>query len=671
MTARHRSPGPAPTRHLLDLPHHDGSPLHVGTRHPAPGEAVRVRVRVPHAHRARQVVVRVLRDGEPALSAAVVEHEDERETWWGADVLVHNPVTRYRFFLEGGPGSPVPYGWLNGTGLHPRDVPDHDDFVLSSHEPAPEWVEDAVVYQVFPDRFARSSGAPDVHAQGTAPGWAVPASWDEPVLPRDQDGREVAAQWFGGDLDGVAEHLDHLVDLGVTCLYLTPVFEGRSNHRYDASSFDGVDPALGGTDALVRLTAAAHARGLRVVGDLTTNHTGVEHEWFVEAAGDRDAPSAAYYRFRAHPHDYVSWLDVPSLPKLDHSSPTLRDALYRGRESVVGRWLHDPVALDGWRIDVANMTGRYAHADDAHDVARDLRATMAAARDETGRETWLLAEHGHDAGGDLAGDGWHGTMNYTGFTRPVWTWLRPDPAPPASSERERVTFLGLPVEVPRLPGGSVARTMDAFRAGMPWRAWTASSTQLDSHDTARVRTVLGGGEGYPADGGPSGAAHRGEPAAELARELHHVAVALLLTLPGVPTVFAGDEIGLTGVNGEHSRTPFPWHDRDAWDERTLAWHRLLVGLRREHVALRRGGFRWVAVQDDSLTFLREHPDQRVLVHVARAEHPPVEIPVSALGTTAVREGRALVGGDGVRQSEQALTLSCAGPAACVYLLGVD
>lgn len=671
MSPRHRREGPPADGHLLDLPHHDGSPLHVAVRHPRPGDVVRVRVRVPHAHRARQVVVRVLRDAEPALSAATVEHEDDRETWWGADVLVHNPVTRYRFFLEGDTGSPVHYGWLNGTGLHPRDVPDHDDFVLSSHEPAPEWVEDAVVYQVFPDRFARSSAAPPVDAPGVAPAWAAPAHWDEPVLPRDQDGREVAAQWFGGDLDGVVEHLDHLVDLGVTCLYLTPVFEGRSNHRYDAVSFDHADPVLGGTEALARLTTAAHERGLRVVGDLTTNHTGVGHEWFASASADPSAPSAAYYRFREHPHDYVSWLDVPSLPKLDHSSDALRDALYRGRDSVVGRWLHDPVALDGWRIDVANMTGRYAGADDAHGVARDLRATMAAARDETGRGTWLLAEHGHDAGGDLAGDGWHGTMNYTGFTRPVWTWLRPDPAPPASSERERVTFLGLPIEVPRLPGEAVARTMDAFRAGMPWRAWTASSTQLDSHDTARVRTVVGGGEGYPADGGPSGAAHRDEPAARTARELHHVGVALLLTLPGVPTVFAGDEIGLTGVNGEHARTPFPWDDRGAWDEETLEWHRLLVRLRREHVALRRGGFRWAAVREDSLTFLREHPDERVLVHVARAAHPPVEIPVPALGTRAIRDARALVGGDSVRQSEQALTLSCAGPAACVYLLGVD
>ncbi len=663
MTARHRS-----VEVLLDLPHHDGSPLYVSTRSPAAASTVTLRVRVPHAHRAKQLVVRAVRDGEPALVAAAVQSEDEHGTWWAADVVLHNPVTSYRFFLEGAPGTPVPYGWLNATGLHHRDVPDAADFVLSSHASAPEWVEDAVVYQVFPDRFARSSSAPPVDAEGVPPAWAAPARWDDPVLPRDQDGRDVEAQWFGGDLDGVTEHLDHLVDLGVTCLYLTPVFEGRSNHRYDASSFDQVDPVLGGTAALARLTAAAHERGLRVIGDLTANHTGAGHEWFAAAQADPQAPSAAYYRFREHPHDYVAWLDVPSLPKLDHSAGTLRDALYRGRDSVVGRWLHDPVALDGWRIDVANMTGRYADVDDAHAVARDVRATMREAEQETGRETWLLAEHGHDAGADLVGDGWHGTMNYAGFTRPVWTWLRPGPTTPASSGTDRITFLGLPIEVPRLSGRATARTMDDFRSGMPWRAWQASSTQLGSHDTARVRTVLGGGEGYPADGGPSGGALAGTRRAERARALHHVGLALLMTLPGVPTVFAGDEIGLTGVNGEHARTPFPWDRPETWDAATLEAYRSWIGVRREHVALRRGGFRWVAVQDDALTFLREHEEGTVLVHVARAAHPPVEIDVAVLGT---RSARRLVGEGPVGQSERALTLSCAGPAARVYLLGVD
>ncbi len=647
---------------LLDRPHHDGSPLYVSNDNPSPGESVTVRLRVPHAHRATQVVLRSVRDGEPHLVAATVQSQDERQTCWAADLCVHNPLTRYRFFLAGAPGSPLPYGWLNATGLHGRDVPDSCDFIALSYPGPPGWVADAVVYQVFPDRFARSAGAPDLSA--AAPPWARPAAWNEPVVPR---GPGVATQWYGGDLDGVTEHLEHLQDLGVTVLYLTPVFEGRSNHRYDASSFERVDPALGGDEALARLTAAAHRRGIRVLGDLTTNHTGVGHEWFTSAQADPQSASASYYRFRDHPDDYVSWLDVPSLPKLDHSSVALREALYTGPGSVLGRWLREPVALDGWRVDVANMTGRYGAVDDTHAVARELRATMAAADRETGRSTWLLAEHGHDAGADLPGDGWHGTMNYAGFTRPVWTWLHPTTAPPETVPQDRVTFLGLPVEVPSLPGQACTATMDDFRAAMPWRSWLHSSTLLGTHDTPRVRTVLGGGQGYPGDGGPLGLAHRGTPSGEHARALHLAALALLFTLPGVPTVFAGDEIGLTGVNGEHARTPFPWDRRQDWDQETLAAHRTWIALRREHQALRRGGLRWVHVQEDSLTFLREHPSGSVLVHVARAEHEPVVLPASALGD---RPPSCLVGTGPVRQSDSTLTLPASGPGAHAYQLGV-
>ena len=217
-------------------------------------------------------------------------------------------------------------------------------------------------------------------------------------------------------------------------LYLTPVFPARSNHRYDASTFDHVDPVLGGDEAFAALVEAAHARGLRVMGDLTTNHTGDAHEWFLAARADAASPEAGFYSFDEHPERYASWLGVTSLPKLDQSSPELRARLYDGPGSVVARWLE--AGLDAWRIDVANMTGRAGAQDLAHDVARTLVATARAVRPDA----WVLAEHGHDAGGDLQGDGWHGTMDYAGFTRPVWTWLAtatPSAAASSASPRRR------------------------------------------------------------------------------------------------------------------------------------------------------------------------------------------------------------------------------------------
>src|SRR5699024_9513843 len=173
------------------------------------------------------------------------------------------PVTHDRFALvrDGG------VAWRSADGIHDRGVTDAHDFRISTHAPGPTWLRDAVVYQIFPDRFARSAAA----ATREQPGWAIPAAWDEEPIAR---GVETGWQFYGGDLDGIVERLEHIADLGVTTVYLTPVFPGQTCHRYDASTFDHVDPLLGGDDAYARLAEAVHARGLRLMGDLTTNHTG-------------------------------------------------------------------------------------------------------------------------------------------------------------------------------------------------------------------------------------------------------------------------------------------------------------------------------------------------------------------------------------------------------------
>jgi alpha-glucosidase len=581
---------------LLD-PHHDGSPTYLDPGPIRLGDTVPVRLWVPSRPgadaRDAQVHLRVWRDGEPSVTPARLDRTEEAGAWFTGEVEVRNPHVGYRFLVQGGGG----YRWVTSTGTWDHDVSDRSDFRLTTARPAPGWVADQIVYQVFPDRFA-SSGV-----QRRTPAWAQKTAWDAPVIGR---GPGSGTQWYGGDLDGVAEHLDALADLSASTLYLTPFFEGRSVHRYDALSFDQVDPALGGDAALDRLLDAAHRRGIRVVGDLTLNHTGSQHAWFRRAVADAASPEAGYYVFEHHPDRYESWLGVPSLPKLDHRSQELRRALYDGPGSVVARWLDR--GLDGWRIDVANMVGRLGAVDLAHEVARTVRATMAAGYEDA----WLLAEHGHDAAGDgdLSGEGWHGTMTYAGFTRPVWTWLADGTDP------HDVGYLGLPGPVPRRDGQAVVRAMREARSGAPWQAWAASTLHLDSHDTPRLRTITGGG-------GSGGVDHAGT-----GRQGHLLGLALQMTLPGVPVIFAGDELGLTGTTGEQSRTPYPWNG--LVDEQTRAQYRAWTRVRREQVALRRGGLRFVSVGADHLTFVREHPEQVVLVHVARAAHSPVVLPLAGL-----------------------------------------
>ena len=564
--------------HLLDDPHHDGSPLYVSTSEPSIGEEVTVRVRVPRANVERAVHLRTVRDGEPRIAPARLVATTASDRWYEAEVLVHNPVTCYRFLLD----EPAGYRWLNGRGVHRRDVPDAADFRLTVHAGAPAWMSSTVVYQVFPDRFGRSAAADE----RAVPPWAVPAAWgDEPLA----SGPDVGRQLFGGDLRGIEERLDHLEALGVGTLYLTPIFPGRSNHRYDASTFDSVDPLLGGDDALVSLVRAAHARGLRIVGDITTNHTGADHEWFRRALADPSSIEASFYYWTDEAPGHVGWLEHASLPKLDYRSHALRERMIDGPGSVVARWLDSPFGLDGWRVDVANMTGRYADQDETHDVARTIRGTVEG----VDPEAVLVAEHFHDAGADMTGDGWHATMNYSAFTRPVWSWLvSPTTAVPA---------LGLPAPMVRRTGRDMVATMRDFDSAVPWTVTAAQWNLLGSHDTARIRSLVG-------------------------PDLVEVAAGLLFTYPGTPVLFAGDELGLEGLNGEHARATMPWDRPERRDDATFAVYRALVAMRRSSEALRTGGLRWVIVEDDAVAFLRETPEASVLVLLARAPWPGACLP---------------------------------------------
>lgn len=601
---------------LLARPHHDGSAMYVSDIAPRPGDTVTVRVRVPHAAGVDEVHVRQVTDGEPEVRPARRIGSDDVEAWWEADVVCHNPVTNYRFVLRGGPTG---YQWLNGTGVHERDVPDAADFRITTYDPPPEWALDAVVYQVFPDRFARAADAPPVDE--IAPEWAIPAAWDEPVAG---DRETVGQQLYGGDLVGLAERLDHLQRLGVTTLYLTPVFPGRSNHRYDAATFEGVDPILGGDDALRRVVREAHARGLRVLGDLTTNHTGDAHDWFAAAQRDEHAPERDYYLYDED-GTYVSWLGVPSLPKLNHASPGLAERLFDAPDSGVRRWLGGEDGLDGWRVDVANMTGRWRDQDLAHDVARRMRRAVT----ETVPDGLLVGEHCHDHSQDADGDGWHGVMNYSGFTRPVWTWLRHREFAPK--------FLGLPLMVPRLDGSAVAETMDEFSAIVPWRSRIHSFTLLGSHDTTRVRTLVETPEHVMA------------------------AAALLLTMPGIPMITYGDEIGMAGDFGEDGRRPMPWDESD-WDRDIFAAYQKLIEVRHELEPLRRGGFRWVAVDDDALVFLRETATETVLVAVARSAY---RLSVRTSDLPGIDDHRTVMGRP-LETSGRETTLVLDGPGAGVW-----
>jgi alpha-glucosidase len=601
-------------------PHHDGSSLYVGAQTPAFGDQVPVRVRVPRSAGVDAVYLRVVEDAEPRYFKATASSHQDGEDWYTADIKVHNPVTHYRVLLD---RAAAGYTWLNGTGEHSREVADRHDFRLTTYDPGPEWGPDSVVYQIFPDRFGRSR-------EREMPDWAVPAQWSDPVI---HVGPQTPLQFYGGDLDGVTEHLDHLTDLGVTAIYLTPIFPARSNHRYNATSFDRVDPLLGGDEALARLSTAAHGRGMHVIGDFTTNHSGDDHDWFTAAKAG--GPERGFYYFDDHSDagfdnhgNYVSWMDHPTLPKFNLDSAELRGRLFGPGDSVVARWLRPPFDLDGWRIDVANMTGRYGPFDHGHDVARELRATLDAVRPGSA----LLAEHCHDYSADLIGDGWQGAMNYAGFTRPVWSWL--------TASDNGLGFLGMPQRIPRRRGADTVATMRDFLASTPWKVALRHWNLLASHDTPRFRTVTGDPVGV------------------------HLGVGLQMTYPGAPMIFAGEELGLEALDGEHARTPMPWSRPGSWDRGTLDAFRDLIAVRRAHPALRTGGLRWVIEADDAIGYLRETADERLLVVVARAPWSGATLP----GRLAAGRPQTCYGGVDLVASERVIVVPGDGPGVGIWRL---
>ena len=581
---------------------------------------MRVRVRVPEAFGAvASVYVRSTPDREPRFEAARLLGARDGWQWWEAGVAVLNPVTGYRFLINRADGE---HWWVNAAGAHDSERLDSDDFKLLSYPAPPDWAASSVMYQIFPDRFGRSAGADGRET----PAWGIPADWNDEV-GRSQPAR--SHQFYGGDLDGIIDHLDHLDRLGVTLLYLTPVFPGGSNHRYDASSFDEVDRLLGGDAALVRLVEAAHDRGFKIIGDLTSNHSGNGHEWFQAAHRTPDAAeSAFYYWLDCRQEGYESWLDVPALPKFNWTSPELRRRFIDGPDSVVAKWLRAPYHLDGWRIDVANMTGRLQGEDLNAEVRQTIRRTMI----EENPDTILLGESTNDASGDFQGDGWHGAMTYTTFTRPVWSWLSKPHSPSA--------FFGLPYDtIPQCDGTQFVDAHLRFTAGYPWRTRLATMNALDTHDTPRFRT-------HAIDGGVA------------------VAFGLSATLPGIPVVFAGDEFGLVGDDGEGSRTPMPWDTAaNPAVAGTIDLYAALIHLRTAHPALNGGGMRWVHVSADVLVFVRECAAESVLLVAARAACT-VTLPHGAVAGVPVR----IHGGAMLKVAGGRIHLETDGPSFSAWLL---
>ncbi|MEK7295043.1 MAG: glycoside hydrolase family 13 protein [Actinomycetota bacterium] len=577
------------TTALIDQPHHDGSSLYTPRIATSLGDVSDIRLRVPNSSEFDKVYVRYVHDGEQAVVPASIASRNDTETWWMAEIPQINPVMNYRFLLS---RNNSPRWWFNGVGIVEHDPADADDFVIRIGYLAPDWARSAVVYEIFPDRFATTNINSEI------PSWAHKRKWTD--APR---GPDWGSELFGGDLYGVAAHLDHVDQLGANVVYLTPIFPAGSAHRYDAHTFDMVDPLLGGDAALERLTTEAHSRSMRVLGDLTLNHCGRQHEWFQRANADESSEEHGFFYFSRDADGSqraATWLGVQSLLKLNYESSELRARIYARPDSIARKWILGDNGIDGWRIDVANMSGRMG----AHDVNHELSKQFVDACVETKPDVLVVGEHFYDSRSDVTHGGWHGIMAYMSFTRPVWCWLRGESLPDGLPK----DFMGLPGEIPHRDGHALVETMKTFTAGVPYDAVLSSWLILDSHDTPRFSVVTGDDVRTK------------------------IGIGLQMTLPGIPMVWAGDEIGLGGTTcGEDSRRPMPWDDTASWNHDLHSWYKTLIALRRSSEALARGSLRFIHVDADTVVYVRETESVRFLCLAARAPHAAITFLKSALG----------------------------------------
>ena len=603
---------------------------------------LRASFRVPTPSGLRTAWLRSIPDGE-------AEHREMRRVqdglweYWEAAVTLKAERLPYRFVLEDHDGR---LWHLDQRGLH--SLPPWDDAAfVHLEQPPPAWLAGTTFYEIVPDRFARGEDGIGAILRAQQAGLPLPQASENLEWGARQPGyrRGGDTAFMGGSLAGIRAHLDMLCDLGVGALYLTPIFLAGMYHRYDTWDYHSIDPRLGTSQELAALCRELHESSLRIILDGVFNHVGAGHRWFnrqqqFEEPGawqDKASPFAEFFMFRRHPERYECWGGIKDLVKLDYRSRRLRDEIYAGHQSVVRRWLRPPYAVDGWRLDVANMLGRSGAHQMGDEVLREIRSAVK----ETNPSAYLVGENFLDPVGMLQGDQMDAVQTYQGFYYPLLRWLTGhEPQVPRGLRRQPVVH-GAAAGAEGLAAG----LMHA-RARVPYAVAQAAFLQLSSHDTPRIATVLGG-----------------DPI------LGRLAVGLLMLWPGVPCIYYGDEVGLDGGGDPDNRRAMVW-DEDQWDGDLRRWYQVLIKRRRQDEVLARGGVAVVHARGDVFCFARVLGDEVRLVALHRGRAATtVELDLSWLAPAATTARDALTRGSTVVVDGQ-LTLNLApGAVRLLHLEG--
>lgn len=445
----------------------------------------------------------------------------------------------------------------------------------------PNWLKDGVMYQIFVDRFF--NGNEDNKIDNLRENSLIHFHWqDTPIYIRDiEKGNVVRWDFFGGNLLGVMKKLPYLKDLGITIVYLNPIFESSSNHKYDTADYKKIDPMFGTNELFKELCAKAKEYGIHIILDGVFSHTGSDSIYFnkdgtypdLGAYQSQDSPYFKWYKFHEYPDKYESWWGVDSMPNVNEMESTYQDFIIHDEDSVSKYWLK--YGAKGWRLDVVDeLPGQF------------LKMLRKAVKEED-PEAILLGEVWEDASNKVSygekreylfGDELDSVTNYP-FRTAVLDFI-----------------LG------RIDAHAFhCRLMNLYE-NYPLHHFYSAMNLIGSHDVARVLTLVGE---MPSEDSLSleekYKLQLTSDQKELAISRLKLLTLLQMTLPGMPCIYYGDEVGMEGYGDPLCRQAYPWgfenHD-------LLSWYKKIISIRHEYDTLKTGKWLSIIMENDIYGFVR-------------------------------------------------------------------
>lgn len=501
--------------------------------------------------------------------------------------MPEQPGLVWYYFIVSMNGETAYYGGSSGVGgVYGNEPPAYQITVYARDFDTPEWFRKSIMYQIFPDRFRRDTligGLERVEYHKLLGRDAIAVDdWSKQPMYQPLEGREnySPCDYYGGTLDGITDALDYLNSLGVGVIYLNPIFEAASNHRYNTADYKKIDPVLGDEDSLVRLCERAKELGIRVMLDGVFSHTGDDSKYFDrysrynnDGAFESDSsPYYDWYSFKSWPVNYDCWWGFQSLPEVKEMQESYIDYI-AGENGVLSYWFERGVS--SWRLDVADEL--------PDDFIRRIRARLK----HNDPEAVLLGEVWEDATNKFSmgmrrgypnGDELDSVMNYP-FTDGVLAFL-----------------------TGRINAMELCARMGRLRESYPKPMYYALMNLIGSHDTVRALSVLCGAPGRDALPREEQAKIAfDEETLKLGKQRLRLAALMQMTAPGVPCIYYGDEAGFYGMADPFNRGAYLWGRED---NELIASYRLLTHQRDTVDALKCGGASFLALDEDVFAILR-------------------------------------------------------------------